>query len=89
MGTKIVQRPWYAVAAGFCKEKKLGHREYIRVVLETTTDGWQVARPSGDNGAAMLRSLAAGDGFVCLAEDTTRVTEGNLVSYCSFAELLS
>lgn len=89
MGAAAISKPYYSVVAGFAKEKRAGHREYVRVVLEIAADGRQMARPSGDNGAAMLRSLAAGDGFVCLAEDVTRVTECDRVSYCSFAELLS
>lgn len=77
------------VKAGFSYRKKEGRREFVRVTVDADPDGGApIARKHGRGGAGMLSSLVGADGFVELAEDVTRVAEGDSVPYLSFAEVL-
>jgi molybdopterin molybdotransferase len=82
-------QPWSHRRAGFSYCKRSGIREYLRVIVRPGADGvLEAVRLAGD-GSAMLVSLAASDGLVCLGEDETRIEAGSLVSYRSFAELIA
>jgi molybdopterin molybdotransferase len=80
---------WSRVRAGFSCRKRPGIREYLRVTLRRGADGILEAVRLAGEGSAMLVSLAASDGLVCLGEDETRVEAGSMVSYRSFAELIA
>jgi molybdopterin molybdotransferase len=88
-GSRPDSQQWSHVRAGFSYCKRPGIREYLRVILRPGADGvLEAVRLAGD-GSAMLASLAASDGLVCLGEDETRIEAGSMVSYRSFAELIA
>lgn len=76
------------VGAGFSYRKKPGRREYVRVRLVPGPDGRPVAVKHPVEGAGILTSLTATDGFAELADDLTQVAPGDSVGYVPFATLL-
>lgn len=49
--------------------------EFVRVVLRHTPNGW-MARPTGQQGSGILRSVVAADGLAEVPADRTRVAAG-------------
>ena len=86
-GNTVPSTPWHSVRAGFSHRKKMGLREYVRVRLRHREDGTLQAERCGNDGSAMLASLAAGDGLVMLAEDLRDIREGDPVPFASFQSL--
>ncbi len=76
----------FLVPAAFVIKKKPGRREYLRARLIRATDGRLWAEKILPEGSGILTSLAAADGLVELAEDTTGVAEGDLVEFVPFSE---
>ncbi len=87
-GRTAVDPHLYPVRAGFAASKKPGRREWVRTRLEDGSDGIPVARKFGAQGSAMLSSMTASDGVVELPETCAGVTEGDLVPFLPFAEVL-
>lgn len=50
--------------------------EFVRVVLRATADGW-TARPTGEQGSGILRSVVDADGLAEVPEDITLVPAGD------------
>jgi molybdopterin molybdotransferase len=75
------------VRAAFAYRKKKGRREYVRVSLRHGGDGVVEAEKFAQEGAGVITSLTATDGFVELGEDTTAVAPGATVSFLSYAEM--
>jgi molybdopterin molybdotransferase len=61
-------------------------RGYLRVQLETTSDGALGARLTGEQGSAILRSMVAADALAVVAPDTT-VAAGDTVEVIVLREL--
>ena len=61
-------------------------RGYLRVQLETTSDGALGARLTGEQGSAILRSMVAADALAVVAPDTT-VAAGDTVEIIVLREL--
>jgi molybdopterin molybdotransferase len=61
-------------------------RGYLRVRLETTSDGTLGARLTGEQGSAILRSMVAADGLAVIPPDTT-VAPGEPVEVVVLREL--
>ena len=61
-------------------------RGYLRVQLETTSDGALGARLTGEQGSAILRSMVAADALAVVAPDTT-VAAGETVEAIVLREL--
>jgi molybdopterin molybdotransferase len=75
------------VIAGFRYRKKADRREYVRVRLEVV-EGKLVAQRFEKDGAALISSLIASDGFVELEEDRLSVEPGESLPFLSFPALL-
>jgi molybdopterin molybdotransferase len=75
------------VISGFCYEKKVGRKEYVRVRL-VRHDGAVEAQKHPSDGAGVIRSLTQTDGLLELPEHTTRIEPGDSVGFLSYAELL-
>jgi molybdopterin molybdotransferase len=69
------------VRADFSYRKKPGRREFVRVSLVRGADGELEARKFPRDGAGVLTSLTESDGLAELADDVTRVAEGDMLAF--------
>ena len=83
MGARETDLARFAVTAGFDFKKKAARREWLRVRLEQTAEGW-CARLFERQGSGILSSLVAADGLVELPEDLTRLEAGTKVDFLPF-----
>jgi molybdopterin molybdotransferase len=77
----------FLVPADFVMRKKPDRREYLRARLIPGPDGRTWAQRIEREGSGILTSLTEADGLVELAEDATRVEQGDLVEFVPFSEL--
>lgn len=83
-----VERPLgLPVRAAFRHRKKAGRREYVRVNLRRGEDGVVEATLYPREGAGVLTSLTETDGLAELAEEVSRVAEGDIVSFFPYGVL--
>jgi molybdopterin molybdotransferase len=75
------------VRAAFPYRKRSGRREYVRVALRTAADGVVEAVKHAQEGAGVITSLTETAGLVELPEDVTKVEEGAMVGFISYASL--
>ncbi|MCO5089391.1 gephyrin-like molybdotransferase Glp [Bosea sp. (in: a-proteobacteria)] len=85
-GEAYLPPPARPVRLGFAHGKKPGRREFLRVSLEPSGDGWVARRHPGE-GAGSLASLAQSDGLIVLAEDVVAVEAGDEAPFLPYAEL--
>lgn len=84
----VPQRPQpFPVESLFDYRKKLDRREYVRATLVAGERGPAAQRFPRD-GAALISSLIAADGFIELEEDRTSVARGAPVGFIPFSSLL-
>jgi molybdopterin molybdotransferase len=76
------------VRAAFTYKKKIGRREYVRVILRKTDDGVLEAVKFPREGAGLLSSLVDTDGLVELGEAVTQVEPGQTVGFLGYANLV-
>jgi molybdopterin molybdotransferase len=76
------------VQAAFTYKKKIGRREYVRVILRKTDDGVLEAVKFPREGAGLLSSLVDTDGLVELGEAVTQVEPGQTVGFLGYANLV-
>jgi molybdopterin molybdotransferase len=76
------------VRAAFAYKKKIGRREYVRVVLRKGDGGMLEAAKFPREGAGLLSSLVDTDGLVELGEELTQVEPGQTVGFLSYASLM-
>jgi molybdopterin molybdotransferase len=86
MGERHIAPKWISARAQFAHRKKRGLREYLRVTVGSGPDGALVVEKLSKQGSAMLTSLAACDGFVCLDESVTDIAAGTMLPYCAISE---
>ncbi|MDA0305779.1 MAG: molybdopterin molybdotransferase MoeA [Proteobacteria bacterium] len=77
----------YPVEAGFDYKKKAGRREWVRVKLESNSQGHLVAMKHHSSGAGILTSMVEADGLVELAEDIEVSEKGAIVDFLPFSEV--
>jgi len=73
----------YQIPAAFSMKKKAGRTEFVRSVLQQSEKGLRVSSYA-KQGSGVLSSLVEADGLVELAEDLTRVEEGDLLTFFPF-----
>jgi molybdopterin molybdotransferase len=76
------------VRAAFAYRKKVGRREYVRVVLRRAGDGALEAVKFPREGAGLLSSLVDTDGLVELGEEIVQVEPGQTVGFLGYASLI-
>jgi molybdopterin molybdotransferase len=76
------------VRAAFAYKKKIGRREYVRVVLRQGDGGMLEVTKFPREGAGLLSSLVDTDGLVELGEAITQVEPGQTVGFLSYANLV-
>jgi molybdopterin molybdotransferase len=76
------------VRSAFTYKKKIGRREYVRVVLRKGDDGVLEVTKFPREGAGLLSSLVDTDGLVELGEEITKVEPGQTVGFLSYANLV-
>jgi molybdopterin molybdotransferase len=76
------------VRSAFTYKKKIGRREYVRVVLRKGDDGVLEVKKFPREGAGLLSSLVDTDGLVELGEEITQVEPGQTVGFLSYANLV-
>jgi molybdopterin molybdotransferase len=77
----------FPVRAAFDHNKKSGRREWVRVRLETGSDGGLTAVKFPREGAGILSSLVESHGLVELPEEMTQLSEGTMVDFLPFSEV--
>jgi molybdopterin molybdotransferase len=73
--------------AAFSYRKKIGRREYVRIILRQGADGVLEAAKFPREGAGLLSSLVETDGLVELGETVTQVEPGDIVGFLAYANL--
>ena len=77
----------YPVPAGFCvPRKKPDRREFWRGWIEMNAYGDAVAQKFERDGSGLISGLRQATGLIEITEETTAVTQGDLVSFIPFAE---
>lgn len=76
------------VRLAFDYRKKLGRREYVRVALRQAADGCVEAVRHPQEGAGVITSLTETDGLAELSEDATKIEQGSMVGFLSYAALM-
>lgn len=76
----------FPVTVGFDHAKKPGRREFLRVRLEGEAP--PVAVMAGPDGSGILSALAAADGLLDLATDSTGLAKGDTAAYLPFNEVM-
>ncbi|MFD2204256.1 gephyrin-like molybdotransferase Glp [Kiloniella antarctica] len=77
----------FPVIAAFSHKKKIDRREWLRVHLQKNdANVWEAHKYPGD-GAGVLSSVCASDGFAELPEDLLTVEPGQIITYLPFNEI--
>jgi molybdopterin molybdotransferase len=78
----------FPVAAAFSCRKKVGRREWVRARLDGTIGALPAAKGFERDGAGILTSMVETDGLIELAEDVEKITEGDVVPFLPYREVL-
>lgn len=78
----------FPVAAAFSCGKKVGRREWVRARLEETSGELPSAKRFERDGAGILTSMVDSDGLIELGEDVAEVSQGDVVPFLPFSEVL-
>jgi len=77
----------FRVPAGFDFAKKDGRREWLRAHLVTSARG-PIVQKFSEDGSGILSSMVETDGLIELAEDIVTVSQGDMVDFVPYAELM-
>ena len=77
----------FPVPAGFAIDKKPGRREYWRARLARNEAGTLTVEKFPRDGSGLISSLTWADGLIEVAEDTSRIEQGQPVDFLPFSEL--
>ncbi len=86
-GATDLRPPLYRVPAAFSFGANGGRREWLRARLEKDENGVNCAHLYPAGGSGVLTSMVASDGLIEVAEDQTRIDEGDLVDFLPFSEM--
>lgn len=79
----------FPVAAAFSYRKKVGRREWVRARLDGSIGALPAANSFERDGAGILTSMVETDGLIELGEDVGEVTEGDVVPFLPYSEVLA
>ncbi|MCZ4281877.1 molybdopterin molybdotransferase MoeA [Kiloniella laminariae] len=86
-GNNIQPPRCFPITAAFTHRKKAARREWIRVHLRKNSEGLLEAHKFPKEGAGVLSSVCASDGFAELPEDLLSVEPGQIITYLPFNEV--
>ncbi len=78
LGERSLEIPTVMARFTGCIENRGARRNYLRVVVDTGSDGF-VARCAGGQGSGILSTLAMSNGLLVIHEDIAVVNEGDLL----------
>jgi molybdopterin molybdotransferase len=87
-GATQLRPPLTQAIASAAIRKKPGRTEYQRGILEIGPDGRTQVRPTGSQGAGILRSMSEANCFIVLGHEQGNVAAGELVNVVLFEGLL-
>ena len=87
-GATQLRPPLTQAIASAAIRKKPGRTEYQRGILEIGPDGRTQVRPTGSQGAGILRSMSEANCFIVLGHEQDNVAAGELVNVVLFEGLL-
>jgi len=87
-GRRDTRPHFYKVRTAFAYRKKAGRREWLRAHLVVDAGGEPRVVKYANEGSGILRSMVAADGLVELPEHVETVSDGALVDFLPFAEVL-
>ncbi|MFP3920189.1 MAG: gephyrin-like molybdotransferase Glp [Dichotomicrobium sp.] len=76
----------FQIPAAFSMGKKPGRREFIRGMLDETSEGELRARNYERTGSGLIASLREADGLIEIPEDVERIEPGDPVAFIPFTE---
>jgi molybdopterin molybdotransferase len=86
-GATITKAQYFLVKADFDYKKKKGRREWARVRLKNSTNGYPVAIKHLASGAGILTSMVEADGLIELDENMDGIKKGAMVRFLPFNEV--
>lgn len=88
-GARPLRPQAFQIESAFDYRKKKDRREYVRATLQRDQEGRIQAQRFPRDGAALISSLIAAEGFVELEEDRVTVARGESVRFLPFASLFA
>ncbi len=78
----------YKVESNFEHKKKLGRREWVRSKLSVNKKGNLILNKFKSGGSGILSSMVGSDGLVELDERVEKVSEGDMLTFLPFSDLM-
>ncbi|MDP7600698.1 MAG: molybdopterin molybdenumtransferase MoeA, partial [Rhodospirillales bacterium] len=87
-GASELEPKLFQVRAGFDFKKKPGRREWLRARLEQDGANKLVAIKYEADGSGIISSMVESDGLIELSEECEGITEGELIDFLPFSEVM-
>jgi molybdopterin molybdotransferase len=87
-GARVTPPQRFPVAAAFSCRKKVGRREWMRARLDGALGHFPAAQRFARDGAGIMTSMVESDGLIELGEDVAEVTQGDIVPFVPYSEVL-
>ena len=88
-GSVDIHPNYFSIPSAFSVTKKKGRREWLRVSLVRDKGNNLKVKKFPFDGSGILSSMVSSDGLVELSEDIVKVSEGDLVDFLPFSEVLN
>jgi len=88
-GSVDIYPNYFSIPSAFSVTKKKGRREWLRVSLVRDRENNLKVQKFPFDGSGILSSMVSSDGLVELSEDIVKVSEGDLVDFLPFSEVLN
>ena len=88
-GSVDIHPNYFSIPSAFSVTKKKGRREWLRVSLVRDRENNLKVQKFPFDGSGILSSMVSSDGLVELSEDIVKVSEGDLVDFLPFSEVLN
>ncbi len=88
-GSVDIHPNYFSIPSAFSLTKKKGRREWLRASLVRDKEDHLKVKKFPFDGSGILSSMVSSDGLVELSEDIVKVSEGDLVDFLPFSEVLN
>ena len=88
-GSVDIHPNYFSIPSAFSMTKKKGRREWLRASLVRDKEDHLKVKKFPFDGSGILSSMVSSDGLVELSEDIVKVSEGDLVDFLPFSEVLN